>query len=98
MVSCHDLVGWNLWDNWLEWVRYGIAHSSVNSLEIIKYAMTCCVSTIQWHLAKIDENNPSQEDMAVLQGRLHTFMGICREMLSSNDGLEQEVSLIFVFL
>lgn len=88
--SCHNLGSWNLWEHLLDWLRQASQDKNVPE-ELVKHSMACATSAIMWDLAKVDESNPNPEELKIVRKRLLDFMGICCDLLlSENDALEDE--------
>jgi len=92
---CHDLNGWNLWDSLFAIVKGGQEGSGIPE-EIVCKAISCCSTSIIWHVDSLDESNPDKQSMKELKKHLTQYMRVCHELLFHQQDKIQEEAYITI--
>ncbi|XP_076097858.1 cohesin subunit SA-2-like isoform X2 [Mytilus galloprovincialis] len=78
--SCHNLTSWDLWDDIFSIIKNGNENQTIPD-EIVSKAMSSASMSVLWYLQKLDENNPSKDEMKALRKRLNDLLKYCHELM-----------------
>ncbi|XP_072254984.1 cohesin subunit SA-3 [Pyxicephalus adspersus] len=81
LYSAYNLTKWELFDPCCQILQKAVDTGEVPE-QVVLPALVCCHFSLLWTLSHLNNSQPSEEEVAALSKKQHTFIDLCQSFLS----------------
>lgn len=100
LYACHDLTGWNLWDDIFErWIKTANHEGEYIPIMAVKFSIISCHMSLVWELHHLSQSRQAVDRALIVKNKLNNFMHEIRSLLNHNSSdLEEEVCFDILYM